>query len=124
MNESQSKNGNQKPAQSVEMMTREELIDLCEKALVPQEKWRNRDSAEAQLQIGRCWALLRAGCEFRICDREEDDPCLTNEYTVWVEITYKGFDYFDSLYDESMDEATFYIPTQKRIEERNGRDWY
>jgi len=53
--------------------TREELIALCEAALVPESEWRNRDSAGAQRQIGEAWALLRAGCPYRILPGTDDD---------------------------------------------------
>lgn len=42
-------------------MNREELIALCERAVVPVEQWSDRDSADAQKQVGEALVLLRAG---------------------------------------------------------------
>ena len=50
------------------MPTRDELVDLCDRGVVAHSHWRNRDSAEAQRQLGECRALLLAGCDFRIAD--------------------------------------------------------
>ena len=53
-------------------MTREELIAICEKATVPQSKWWDRDSAGAIQQMGMAWALLKAGCEFRVIKEDNE----------------------------------------------------
>jgi hypothetical protein len=98
-------------------LTRQHLIDLCERGVVPHEHWHNRDTAGAQRQLGEALALLRAGCDWRIAD----DP-KSNERTLWVEITFHGFGYFD--WDDAPDTETFYIPTDKRLREVDGRDWY
>lgn len=47
-------------------MNREELIELCERAIVDEGKWKNRDSHYSQLNIGKAWALLKAGCVLRL----------------------------------------------------------
>ena len=99
--------------------TREELIALCEEASVLQERWYDRDSASAQQQVGELWALLRAGCDFRV--RRSGDYCVTNDKTVWVDVTFEGFNWFE-LREKSTD--TFYVPTPERLAERAGRDWY
>ena len=96
-------------------MQREQLIVLCEKAIVTEDKWRNRDSCDAQLQIGEAWALLRAGCPFEL--RSED----ITEHTVWIDITSKGFGYWEN---GNLSTKCFYIPTEKRLKEANGGDWY
>lgn len=53
--------------------SREELIALCEQAVVPQDKWCNRDSAGCQEQVGHLWAMLKAGCAYQI-DTEGEFP--------------------------------------------------
>ena len=92
------------------------LIALCERGVVPEGRWRNRDTADAQRQLGEALALLRAGCSFRIAESPESD-----ERTLWVLITFKGFAHFEG--DDELDEELFYIPTEKRLEARDG-DWY
>jgi hypothetical protein len=102
------------------------LIALCERAAVPQEHWRNRDTAVAQRQVGEALMLLRAGCEFRILTGSPDGKhynrgLVSNETTTWVEITHHGFDYFEG---GDVDEDTFYIPTEARLDAADGKDWY
>ena len=67
------------PTPPSEMFQREELVALCERARVPQDKWQNRDSERAQRQIGEAWVLLSAGCEFKICITEDGRGCSTDE---------------------------------------------
>lgn len=99
------------------MATREHLIDLCERGIVPELEWNDRDSAGAQQQLGKAWALLKAGCEFRVAS----DPKSTAD-TLWIEVTCRGFGYFD--WDGEPDVERFYIPTDLRLRKRAGRDWY
>lgn len=94
--------------------TREALIGICERACVPESEWRNRDSEQAQRQVGECLMLLKAGCAFTI-DPDTDDE------TIWVEITSKGFNWFEI---SEMRVDTRYLPTEKRLTERAGLDWY
>ncbi len=105
--------------------TREELIEICEKAFVPEEKWHDRDSSEAQKQLGECYIFLKDGCEFEL--REED----SSENTIILDIYTKGFCWFESftLSNERTREDKekhnyFYLPTLKRLKEVNGKDWY
>ena len=108
-------------------MTREELIAICEKATVPQSKWWDRDSAGAIQQMGMAWALLKAGCEFRVIkednatDIEKVSNTITDEKTIWIDITYKGFRAFEGG-DEEM--TTFCLPTKERLKQVDGDDWY
>ena len=101
-------------------MNREDLIKICEQAFVPEDKWRNRDSESAQCQLGECYALLKAGCDFEVV--YDDDICETNEYTIWLYVYSKGFIYFD--YAGEKEQHHYYLPTQKRLDEANGGDWY
>lgn len=95
--------------------TREELVSLCERGVVPVEKWADRDSPSAQLQLGQAWALLKSGAEFTVT--RESDP-----NTWWVVIDFPSFDSFE--YDRSLyfQHERFYIPTETRL--REGQDWY
>jgi len=103
-------------------ITREELIALCERGRVPQKDWSNRDSAEAQSQLGVAWALLSAGCEFEI----ERVPGRLNsdDKTWWVSITYEGFAFHESGRSQDRDVDSFYIPTAMRLDRVAGKDWY
>jgi len=102
--------------------TREELIAICERSFVPEEKWRNRDSASAHRQLGECYALLKAGCDFGIIGRTPSSFLQTDAETIWVVVAYKGFGAFE--YDGTPDDETFYLPTAERLNERDGQDWY
>lgn len=101
-------------------MERQELIELCEAAIVSVEKWSNRDSASAQRQIGEAWALLRAGATFCVRMNDERDMCVTNDSTIWIDITFDGFGSFEGGVAET---ELFYIPTWERLSE-DGSDWY
>ena len=90
--------------------TREELISICEQSVVPYPKWINRDSPSSQAKVGMAWAYLKAGCEFRI---HED----TGEDIIWLELYHYEF-------EDAPDWHYTYLPTPKRIEESNGKDWY
>lgn len=109
--------------------SREELVALCERAVVPVEKWRNRDSASAQEGIGRAWVMLRAGCEFDVRygpPTIERSGCFTDESTIWIDIEWPGFQAFE--YERAntrlWDSDIFYLPTAARLERANGDDWY
>ncbi|WP_235738962.1 hypothetical protein [Nocardioides alcanivorans] len=93
--------------------TREELIDLCERGVVPHDRWSNRDTSAAQRQLGECLALLRAGCDFTITD--------TSHKCWWVTIRFDGFGRFD--WGGAQDDERFYVPMAESIRE-DGGDWY
>ena len=105
--------------------TREELIKICEQAFVPENKWHDRDSSSAQKQLGECYVFLKDGCEYEI--REKD----SSENTIVLDMYTKGFCWFES-WEEPKDRTRkdkekhnyFYLPTQKRLDEANGGDWY
>lgn len=102
--------------------TREDLIKICEQAFVPEEKWHDRDSESSQCKLGECYALLKAGCDFKVTYEDKESMCVTDENTIWLYIYSKGFEYFD--WSEKKDEHHYYLPTQKRLDEANGGDWY
>ena len=99
--------------------TRDELLDICEKALVPQDLWSDRDTAHAQRQVGECRALLKAGCSYGIITM---GSTATDYHTIWLTIEYRGFDYFET--GGHLSTETFYLPTPTRLWEANGGDWY
>ena len=101
--------------------TREKLIEICEKATVKESDWNNRDSADAQRQLGEAWALLKAGCEFFV---RTSGNCATDTKTIWIEIESLGFKYFECGSTNSKDSETYYLPTEERLADRAGKDWY
>lgn len=98
------------------MITREQLIENCERGIVKEHLWRNRDTAEAQKQLGVACALLKAGCEYSIMNNWPFEDSTS------IEVRYKGFRHFD--YGGNMDRDTFYIPTKEKLDKVNGNDWY
>ena len=109
--------------------TKENLIEICEKSFIPQEKWNNRNSAMSQIALGQCYALLKAGCEFEIQYTEDSQGCNTDDRIIWVQFWVKDFMYFEGVNDDKRGNANsdyhFYLPTKKRINEVGiGNDWY
>lgn len=100
--------------------TREALIELCDRGLVPQEHWYNRDSAKSQRQLGEARQLLLAGCAFELSDDPRSDVD-----TWWVTIYSEGFNYHElGAEDGGLDVDLFYLPTAQRIERNLNGDWY
>lgn len=96
------------------MVSKEELINLCERGIVPVNKWRWMDSHSAQEQLAHCWMLLRAGCEFTIFAKEDT--------RIYVRISHPTF---DTVFEElPYKQSDFYVPTNQRLKEVNGEDWH
>lgn len=112
-----------------EAMTTEYLINLCKDGVVSEKDWTNRDSAGAQRQLGEALSLLKAGCEWEVASSPKSD-----NRTLWIEITYKGFNAFEGCFDcypeghhdnkYHYETDTFYIPTRARLQKAAGKDWY
>lgn len=100
----------------VQTPTREELLSLCERGVVPEKKWWDRDSASAQRQLGECRALLAAGCDFDV------EPEIKHN-AWWVHVFFRGFDAFE-YGEQAMSHESFYVPTSERLEARPDGDWY
>jgi len=99
---------------------RQDLIKLCQDAVVPIKKWGDRDCSDAHRQLGEAWALLKAGCPFKILT---DKDLKTDRNTIWVEISFTDFSGFEANIDHNASE-TFYIPTRERLNNNKGKDWY
>lgn len=97
------------------------LIDLCERGVVPVENWRDRDSSGAQTQLGTALALLKAGCDYRIAANPQQTAT-----TIWIEISWPAFQAFEYGREnrDNWEEELFYIPTDARLGNAAGRDWY
>jgi hypothetical protein len=109
------------PPIDTEELTREELISICEAAIVPQAQWHDRDSQKSQAKLGEAWALLKADCEFWIDEEMMADS--TGRQTIWIRIRSKGFNYFE-LGDDNYNVGLYYLPTRARLEQAKGKDWY
>lgn len=98
---------------------RDKIIALCDKAIVHHSKWSDRDTPEAQISVATIRAYLMAGCPFRIKTRKKNahDDTVTNERTIWIEIKHY-------IFEDELGWGVYYMPTEKRIEEANGNDWY
>ena len=101
--------------------TREELIAICEDAIVPVDKWGNRDSPASHEKLGQCLVFLKAGCEFSVTYGEPGN-CVTDDRTIWLYVFYPSFGTFD--HGGPGEELHVYLPTRKRLDDRKGRDWY
>lgn len=100
---------------------RQDLIKLCEDGIVSCKKWGNRDTSDAQRQLGEAWALLKAGCDFEIL--QEKDGLNTSDKTVWVKIRFTDFSGFENGYPNNAADI-FYLPTIARLTENKNSDWY
>lgn len=95
-------------------MTRQESIILCERGIVPCNKWKFRDTPEAQQRLGTCWALLKAGCPLEITEQANDFIDLMIGRSTFTSIE-NG--------DTKLEWLTFYVPTQQ-LDHAKGSDWY
>ena len=107
--------------------TRKELINICENAIVPQSKWKNRDTASAMLGVGKCLILLKSGCDFEV--DYTDKYCRTDDMTIWIQFYVHDFVWFEYDFEKETkgsksSDYHFYLPTLKRLKEVNGEDWY
>ena len=97
---------------------RADLIARCDRGIVPERLWLDRDSAQSQIKLGTLRALLLAGCAFRVADSPVSTPD-----TTWIVVTWGGFNAFE-FGDDARDEELFYVPTWERLARSNGEDWY
>jgi len=137
-----------------EVESREELIKLCEDAVVHHTKWQDRDTYSAQKGVQSIYKGLTAGLDYLIVTKEDDNDYHSDEDTLIIEFIQpidfdkleKGLelkissreDYFkdcDPNYDSEMfdsdginfynDWCSTYMPTRKKINEVGiGNDWY
>ena len=134
-------------------MKRSELIQLCQDAVVHHTKWQDRDSYSAQKSIQSIYRGLTAGLDFRIVTKDIDEHYHSGERNLIVEFIQpidhtklregqhlkisEREDYFrdcDPNYETEMfdgcgidfssDYTQTYMPTQKRLDECSGGDWY
>jgi hypothetical protein len=99
--------------------TRDELIAICERAVVPHDRWSDRDTPSAQEGVGKAWVFLRAGCDFRVLT---SGFVITDDNTIWLEIDHDNFGVID--WGGPRETETFYLPTPERLNANSGKDWY
>lgn len=135
-------------------MEREELIKLCEDAVIHHTKWWNRDSYSAQKSIKSIYEGLTAGLDFRVVTKEIDPTYHSDDRTLIIEFIQpidlsklsmgkqleisSRLDYFKDC-DPEMKSEMFegngidflsrytqsYMPTRHRLNEvGHGNDWY
>lgn len=137
----------------MENITREQLISICEDAVVHHSKWGNRDSYSAQLNVQDVYRGLTAGIDFKVVTKEDDPSYHSTESTLIVEflqpIDYDKLneglhlnissreDYFNDC-DPNHESEMFdgvgidfhghftktYIPSRKTLDYVKGDDWY
>lgn len=123
--------------------TREDLIKICETAVVPFRNWNNRDSYSAQVNVDSVYKGLKAGVKFTIeatqnviwiyfkkpTKKQKDilyDFCLPIDS---IEDYFAEFGYDSEMFtgygiDWNESYLIGYLPTTKRLEEADGEDWY
>jgi len=125
-------------------LSREDLIEICEDAVVSCSEWHDRDSYGAQYQLNEIHGLLKFGAKYTYSTQDD---------TIWV--TFKNLnnvnpldipmyldiddrdDFFNTednadheMLDASgawhIDENSAYgfLPTKERLLEVDGSDWY
>lgn len=99
------------------------LIDLCARGVVPVERWSDRDTPSSQAKLAAAGAYLRAGCPWRL----SADPA-SNERTWWIEVQHPTFSSIEwrgmDEYDDAGEWELFYLPTEARLAQVAGKDWY
>jgi hypothetical protein len=107
--------------------SREKLIEICEKSIVPLPEWGDRDTPSAQENVGLCWVLLKSGCDFSVLvePEEKGDRCVTDERSIWLRIRWPSFlDFECEKEGDPSNQELFYLPTERRLEKTQGGDWY
>lgn len=115
--------------------TREQLIDICLNAIVWEGNWEDRDTCDAQMGVGACLALLKAGCKFQVKTKENSelqDSQVSDDDIIHIKFWAKNAKWFNILdadteeYPDGLDsiELQFHLPTQRLLDEKRGKDWY
>jgi trehalose-6-phosphate synthase len=128
-------------------LTRKQLIELCQKAVVHHTKWNDRDSYLAQKSVQSIYAGLTGNVSytytiednsiwitFKKPTKEQKDKFeylsidSIEDYFEWYKNEY-GDRYLPEMFDGygidwNSDYLSSYLPTPERLEEVNGSDWY
>lgn len=150
--------------------TRDDLINLCERAVVRCSEWRDRDSYSCQVNIQECYDYLSRGYDYTITIESDRTVWIAfnnvtktqlkndsihwlsiddlDDYREWCDIEgieygemfdsqrYIEWDNFKTYFnnEDENDPLNFeeiyqghlggYIPTEFRLAEADGGDWY
>jgi hypothetical protein len=124
-------------------LNREYLIGLCERAVVPCTEWDDRDSASAQYGIEQIHCRLLAGIPYEVevsdnmiwiqfnmptAEQMRDIVPILNIDTVsdfreQVDPEYNQ-EMFEPAYADKDEAYSHYMPTEERLNETSGSDWY
>ena len=88
------------------------------------KKWGDRDTPSSQEKTALLLMYLRVGCDYKILD---NGSLKTDTWTIWIEIKLPlDFSAIECgmSYDELDNTDTFYLPTEVRLNQCNGKDWY
>lgn len=97
-------------------LTRDALLRLCEEATaVSIADWQGPHTRQVLGQVGRAWAMLRAGCLFRI-----QSPPRPGERTFVLELEMERT---PAAGESATRWESYLLPTTLALAETNGGDW-
>ena len=127
-------------------MTREELLKICEDAVVKCELWHDRDSCVTQYRLNTIYSFLKVGAEFttevdknqtiwvtvkttdeiiKLFEKELGLPIDTiDDYRTIVDPEYSTEMFSKDSPDDYDDEYRTYLPTREKLTAVEGKDWY
>jgi len=126
--------------------TKEELISLCERAVVPCEEWQDRDSAIAQSNVYDIYERLVCDIPYTLRVEEStiwidfekpDEEGLKRLHSPHMVLNIESVEDYREKVDPEYEDEMFepypisyeeqdsgYLPTEKRLSEGNSEDWY
>lgn len=131
-------------------LDRNELMSICEDAVVPCADWHDRDSCSTQIQLSDIYGLLEAGAEFttkvegdtisiqfpdlplnfgskvnRSLDHDTREDYFNLDTTEEDEEMFEGNGLGYNDYDYKVGNYIGgYLPTRERLTQVDGGDWY
>lgn len=106
----------------IKQYTRDQLIDICEQAIVDCSQWSDRDSLAAQINIGTAWALLMANVPFVVLTEDNDGDLVTDDHIIWIR--FKDIPGFGAFEGGNTETEICYLPTPQRLDIHGTTDWY
>jgi hypothetical protein len=132
-------------------ISREELLSICEDAIIPWQNWEDRDSFSSQVLVSDIFGLLSTDATFTVTQDAEtfwvSFKNVTQEQINEANTHFLSYDDRDEYLEENPDyemfigygldlssyginqienglEVSGYLPTRKRLEDTSGGDWY
>lgn len=100
---------------------RDKLIARCEESLVAMEVWRSRNSSSAMRNVGALWALLKAGCPFKLINPRGyhgEEP----GQVFFIRVYFRGNDLYETR-GRVVDSELYYLPSKEKIQHMPENDW-